>query len=184
MLESCKTCTHYGRDCIPFVMTLPVSDLIAWMRIRKDALRLSNADIAEAANVPKGTVDRIFSSSGPADFRFSTVQPIVRVLAGCTQEELTCSPLADASIAGHVAHLEDTISRLEAENSRQVETIARVRETVSDMKALAQRRMRIISVLAISLAAALLLIIIALVLDRIDPDRGFLWLGRVAEMME
>ena len=184
MLESCKTCAHYGRDCIPFVMSLPVSDLIAWMRIRKDALRLSNADIAEAANVPKGTVDRIFSSSGPADFRFSTVQPIVRVLAGCTQEELTCSPLSDASLAGHVAHLEDTISCLKAENSRQVETISNVRLTLNDMKGLARRRMRIISVLAIGLAAALLLIIIALALDRIDPDRGFLWIGSVAEMME
>lgn len=198
MLESCKTCTHYGRDCILFVMSLPVSDLIAWMRIRKDALRLSNAEIAEASGVPKGTVDRIFASSGPSDLRVTTAQPIVRVLAGCTMDDLTCSPLADASLAGHVAHLEDTISRLEAENKRQSAYIEQMRETarcdierakqeekvsLDYMKALANRRMRIITVLSAVLAVAVLTIFAALVLDWIDPHRGFLWLDHIASLI-
>lgn len=198
MFESCKTCTHYGRDCIPFVVSLSVSDLIMWMRIRKDALRLSNADIAERATVPKGTVDRIFSSSGPADFRLTTVQPIVRVLAGCSADDLTCAPLSDDSLAGHIAHLEDTIARLEAENRRQTEYIEQLRQTARDdierakqeetvsldyMKGLAMRRMRIIYVLCALLAAAVSLICAALFMDWVDPNRGFLWLDRIASLM-
>lgn len=184
MLESCKSCAHAGRDCMPYVVSLSASDLVTWMRIRKESLQLSSADIAEASHIPKGTVDRIFSAR-PSDFRLSTIQPIVRVLAGCDEQELSCdAQRVDESMAAQVRHLEDTVARLEEENLRQQETILRVRETVSDMKDLARRRMRIISVLSISLAAALLLIIIALVLDRIDPDRGFLWLGHVATLID
>lgn len=77
------------------------------------------------------------------------------------------------------AHLSETIERLEAENKRQQETIDRIRVTVSDMKGLARRRMRIISILAISLAAALLVIIAALVVDKLNTDVGFIWIQKL-----
>lgn len=51
--------------------------------------------------------------------------------------------------------------------------------TVSDMNGLARRRMRIISVLAISLAAALLVIIAALVVDKLNTDVGFIWIQKL-----
>lgn len=190
-MEKCKTCTHYGRDCIPFVLSLSGSDLIQWMKVRKDALRLSNQDIADCTDVPKGTVDRIFSSK-VADFRLSTIQPIVRALAGCAQDDLTCAPQSDESLSGQVAHLEDTIQRLEAENKRQTEYIRQLTETarvdierakkeeeesLSYMKSLARRRLITVYVLAILLGAALAVIIAALVIDRIDPRKGFIWLN-------
>ena len=89
MHNDCASCTHPGIDCIPHLMTLSSADLIEWCRFRKDALRLTNGDIAGLFNVPKGTIDRIFSSDG-TDFRFSTIQPIICVLAECKPSEMEC----------------------------------------------------------------------------------------------
>ena len=132
MIEKCRNCTHYGRDCIPFVLSLSGSDLIQWMKVRKDALHMSNAELADSTDVPKGTVDRIFSSRS-ADFRMSTIQPIVRALCGCEPDDLTCDPQkSDAELAGNLDHMEDTVRRLEEENDRQTEYIAQLRETARE----------------------------------------------------
>ena len=181
-MKNCKNCTHAGRDCFPHIASLPSSELIAWCRIRKDALRLSNGDIADRSGVPKGTVDRIFSSD-MADCRLSTILPIICVLSGCQTDELACTHDAqtEMSLKEKNAHLSETVERLEAENKHQQETIDRVRVTVSDMKELARRRMRIISVLAIGLAAALLVIIAALVVDKLNSDVGFIWIQKLFE---
>lgn len=179
-MKNCKNCTHAGRDCFPHIASLPSSDLIAWCKIRKDAMRLSNGEIADRSGVPKGTVDRIFSSS-LSDCRLSTILPIICVLSGCRSDELACThdEQAEMSMAEKNAHLSETNDRLEAENKRQQETIDRIRVTVSDMNGLARRRMRIISVLAISLASALLVIIAALVVDKLNTDVGFIWIQKL-----
>lgn len=182
MLKKCKNCTHPGRDCFPFIASISSHELIAWCKIRKDAMRLSNGEISERSNVPKGTVDRIFSSD-MADCRLSTILPIICVLSGCRIDELACTHdrHAEMSMQEKNAHLSDTIARLEAENKRQQETIDSLRVTVSEMKGMARRRMRIISVLAIGLAATLLLIIAALVVDKLNSDVGFIWIQKLFE---
>lgn len=181
-MKNCKNCTHAGRDCLPYIASLSSNDLIAWCKIRKDAMHLSNSDIADQSGVPKGTVDRIFSSD-MADCRLSTILPIICVLSGCKTDELACTHDAqtEMSMKEKNAHLSETIARLEEENKRQQETIDRIRLTVSDMKELARRRMRIISVLAIGLAAALMVIIAALVIDKMNSDVGFIWIKKKFE---
>jgi hypothetical protein len=179
-MKDCKNCTHAGKDCFPYLATLPPNELIAWCKIRKDALRLSSGEIADRSGVPKGTVDRMFSAD-MSDCRLSTILPILCVLSGCRRDELTCThdTQDEMTMKEKNAHLSDTMARLEAENRNNQETIARIRETVSDMKALARRRMRIISVLAFSLAASLLVIIAALVIDKMNSDVGFIWIHRL-----
>lgn len=179
-MKNCKDCTHAGRDCFPHIASLPSNELIAWCRIRKDSMHLSNNDIADRSGVPKGTVDRIFSSD-LADCRLSTILPIICVLSGCRSDELTCTHdnQTEMSMMEKNAHLSETIERLETENKRQQETIDRLRVTVSDMKGLARSRMRIISILAIGLAAALLVIIAALVVDKLNSDVGFIWIQKL-----
>ena len=179
-MKNCKNCTHAGRDCFPHIAFLPSSELIAWCKIRKDALHLSNGEIADRSGVPKGTVDRIFSSD-LSDCRLSTILPIICVLSGCRSDELDCThdEQTEMSMMEKNAHLSETIERLEAENKRQQETIDRIMVTVSDMKGLARRRMRIISVLAIGLSAALLVIIAALVADKMNANVGFIWIQKL-----
>lgn len=113
MHKDCASCMHPGRDCIPHLMTLSSADLIEWCKCRKDALRLTNGDIASLSNVPKGTIDRIFSSDG-TDFRFSTIQPIICVLAECKQNELQCDQQIDPD-AGLVMENHDLQKDLEHE---------------------------------------------------------------------
>lgn len=93
MQKNCFDCPHPGKDCIPYLMTLPGHDLLAWCKDRKKKLGLSNIDIADRTDVPKGTIDRIFAAD-TMDFRFSTIQPVICVLSGCNPEELDCESAA------------------------------------------------------------------------------------------
>ena len=88
-MKNCLECTHAGRDCIPYLMTLSQADLLAWCKARKDALKVTSDNISQRSNVPKSTVDRILSPKN-TDCRFTTMQPIICTLTGCSTEELDC----------------------------------------------------------------------------------------------
>lgn len=119
MPERCLNCRHSGKDCIPHLMALAATDLIAWCKDRKKQLDLSNADIAERSNVPKGTVDRIFGKEVFTEFRFSTIQPIIRVLTGCKMEDLDCmnQTTPDQALLNTIEKQNDYIKSLEKENA-------------------------------------------------------------------
>lgn len=126
MQKKCLECTHPGKDCIPHLLALHGPDLIAWCKDRKKKLDLSNAELAARSNVPKGTIDRLFSSD-TIDFRFSTIQPVICVLTGCAPADLDCvepqppvvqSPDTELLLQVHdlqkdLTYAEKTISRLE-----------------------------------------------------------------------
>ena len=122
MYSKCLNCQNPGRECLKRLLTMTGDELLIWCKARKKSLGLSNADIASATNVPKGTVDRLLSSSG-SDVRFSTIQPIIRLLSGCTDEEFDCSspsPEADDALTmrahdleGELTHTREIMKRLE-----------------------------------------------------------------------
>lgn len=124
MLEKCKTCTHSGRDCFPYIASMPSHDLIAWCKIRKESMHLSNGEISERSNVPKGTVDRILSASDMSDCRLSTILPIICVLSGCKENELSCEKRDDFvnqellmrahDLSKDLKHANSTLSRAES----------------------------------------------------------------------
>ncbi|MBQ0018277.1 MAG: hypothetical protein KBS63_03565 [Clostridiales bacterium] len=74
----------YG-EVLPQVMTLNPSELISWCKLRKEAMHLSNAMLADITNVPVGTIDRILSGNY-TEFRYSSIQPLLSVLIGYDQE--------------------------------------------------------------------------------------------------
>lgn len=119
-MKNCKECTHPGRDCIPYIMTLSQEDTLAWCQARKKALHLSNDEIAERAKVPKSTVDRVFSPKA-TDCRFSTMQPIVCLLAGCSAEELDCDNAEHSTetLMEQIRAKDEIIRHLEEENHRK-----------------------------------------------------------------
>ena len=155
MFKKCKSCDHAGKDCVPYLVSLSSANLIEWCRERKQFLHISNAQISEGTNVPKGTIDRLFSP-GNTDFRYSTMQPIVFFLAGIKPEELNCEALHEAE-------------------ERNGETVELLKDQVKHEQELAHTRMHIIQILAIALAVSAFVIILALVTDFIDPNLGYLW---------
>ena len=60
-------------------------DLIKWCKERKAALGYTNQKLSEMTGVPAGTIDRVFSGKY-AEFKYSTIQPIVSVLLGYREE--------------------------------------------------------------------------------------------------
>ena len=125
MYSKCLNCQNPGRECLKRLLTMTGDELLIWCKARKKSLGLSNADIAAATNVPKGTVDRLLSSSG-SDVRFSTIQPIIRLLSGCTDAEFDCSPPpeADDALTIHAHDLETEVKHEKDITRRLEESIA------------------------------------------------------------
>ena len=55
MYSKCLNCQNPGRECLKRLLTMTGDELLIWCKARKKSLGLSNADIAAATNVPKGT---------------------------------------------------------------------------------------------------------------------------------
>ena len=82
MYKECIYCPKLGTSCPgPKFFEMTAHDLIAWIKERKAHLKMSNARIAELANMSKGTVDSLLTESR-TDFRYETIRPILKVLVG------------------------------------------------------------------------------------------------------
>lgn len=156
MNAKCDNCNNIGVDCLPHLISLHPEELIEWCIWRKKCLHLSNADIAEKTNVPKGTIDRLFSAKN-TEFRYSTMQPVVLMLLGVDQEATTCG------------------NSIPEENR---ETIEVLKAQVTRERSIAQSRAKLVYILGIMLGIALALIITALVVDILNNDIGFFWVNR------
>ena len=199
-MQKCRDCTHPGRACIPYLMTLSQADTFDWCKIRKESMCLSNEDIADRTGVPKSTIDRIFSPRD-TDSRFSTMQPVICVLSGCTHEELDCNndsrPSSEALLEGLkvkdnlIHHLEEEVARqsslikhLQADAQANIDRAKQEEaESLAYMKKKEKGHVRVIWLLVGALALTLGLIIAALIVDRLNPEVGFFWLDRVASII-
>ena len=157
MHKKCFNCSHPGKDCIPYLMTMPGADLLAWCKGRKDMLRLSNAEIAARSNVPKGTIDRLFSSDN-TDFRFSTIQPIICILTGCKPEDLDCSKVKppvdsspDPALVQRVHDLEHESRDLQKDLQFANKTISNLENSIGSWKQAVYGMMALCGVLVVSL---------------------------------
>lgn len=188
MFENCLYCDHSGKDCVQFVMALQLHDIITWCRERKEKLGITNAKIAELTNIPKGTVDRMFSESEKlTDFRFSTVQPVVMVLAGVADGDISCeSHTIDAETRRKTERLEQDNARLtqhleelKANHRAEMDFLKRQLE---HEQATSESRKKAFYIVAIALGITLSIIIIALIIDKLNPNIGFFWLDKVSTM--
>ena len=198
-MKDCRRCTHPGRDCIPYLMTLSQEDTMAWCAVRKKALHLSNDDIADRSGIPKSTVDRIFSPH-TTDCRFTTMQPIVCVLSGCKAEDLDCDSIENPTeaLVEQVKAKEEIIKHLEEENNRKngvidhlhataKEDIERAKEEESESIAYMKQKekvyVRTIYTLGIVSILTLVVILGALIIDRSNKNMGFFWLDNQPEII-
>lgn len=88
MYDKCIDCDRLGKDCIPNFYTMSVQEIRAWAKKMKEKKGWSNADLAKASGVPKGTIDSSFSRHAGKDVTYSTFAPILCALIGCEGEML------------------------------------------------------------------------------------------------
>lgn len=187
MPDRCHECQHPGKDCIPHLMALAATDLLTWCKERKKQLNLSNAEIAEKSGIPKGTIDRIFGKGVFAEFRFSTIQPVIRVLLRCNAEDFDCMrETSDQQLLNTIDRQKDYIETLEKEKAylkaheerytvEMQETKRENAENLKALKVLCRIRLKIIIALSSVLFFTFAVIIIALLIDKANPDTGFFW---------
>lgn len=177
MYEKCIKCPKVGVSCEgPHFFTMSAEELLEWCKERKKFLKLSNEKLSELtyiqkgnmlSGVPKGTIDRLFSGEH-LDFKYETMRPIIRVLAGGEWVEAPC-PEEPNSFA------DENISRLEEENARLKERLTEEHENMAFFKEQFSFRGKAIVTLTAFLGISVLLIIAALIIDLLSHDLGFFW---------
>lgn len=152
----------------PNFFTASAPEMLEWCKERKARLGLTNAKISYLSGIPKGTVDRLFAGEH-MDVKFETVRPIVKCLVGGEFDVNTC-------IAPDMVQMEHQAEIIE----QQQQTIHRLEEEKVRMMKFFENQLEIKRkynmVLVSALTITLLIIIVALIVDRLNPDRGFFWL--------
>lgn len=197
MFEKCITCDHIsGCPHSPRFYMLSPPEVIDWCRKRKKFLGLSNDDIAEMSGLPHGTVSRLLGGNY-ADYKHTTIQPLLRSLTGDGLGELPC-PTAQPEITELMekysnacariefleTHYQEDMLRIRADDQRQIDhlnaEIADFKEELEfkrqQLRAAHTGRI-IMTVLCILL---LLVIVAALVVDSLNPGIGFFWLDKIS----
>ena len=192
MYKDCLTCPKLGISCDGAnFLAMTAHELLDWCKLRKNRMGLSNADLAEMAGVPVGTLNRLFSSD-MIDCKYETVRPIVKALVG----DWTKSPCPTPGDAKQDEHLIAELERLKAENEsikrhfteaedrhnkimqQHYEDIAKVRENTQNALVLFKSQMRAKNIAIIVLSAVVLLFIFAAlglyVYDKLSPGIGWL----------
>ena len=97
MYEKCIKCEHLGKDCIPNLYVMSITEIRDWARSIKEEKGWSNAHLAELSGVPKGTIDSNFSRHKEkcSDVNYSTFAPVLCALLECEKEEMPCSRFGD-----------------------------------------------------------------------------------------
>lgn len=194
MHNECTTCVNAGRECLPFLLSLSSTELLDWCRERKMQIRMTNSDIAGKSGVPLGTVNRVLASQ-TTDTRVSTILPIILALLDVEQEDVLVCPAHQTTLEGK--ELAEKLQQLEEENDelkQRVQDIRQhghedsvavkqefheridfLREQLHHEQETSESRKKAVITLAICLGLTLLLIIVALIIDRLDPNIGFFW---------
>ena len=191
MYSKCIVCEKLGITCKNLnFLAMSSQDLMEFLKARKKFLGYSNTKLAELSKVPVGTVSRIFSAE-LIDCKFETLRPIIKVLTGYVWEDDNCpSPQSDEVTAQTLADLEIENCKLkaiiESEEQRRLADVEAARAENKKLVELLEKRVdylqgllrynkMITFILGAVLAVAICLIIGALLVDKLNPDLGFLW---------
>lgn len=186
MYNECITCPKLGQMCDgPNFLNMSAAELSEWCKERKKHLGLSNQRIAEIANMSKGTVDGLLANAHN-DFRYETIRPVLKALIGGEWGGHPCDAIAEGERAemlnkiqqyeAEIKWREERFQRLSKENARLADDL---KSTQTFLRGEIKRKNKTIAVLGMVAGVALAVIIAALVIDRINSDIGFFWLGQI-----
>lgn len=177
--EKCLNCERLGTscNCMSFVK-MSSRELIEWCKAKKSLLKMTNDTLAHLSGVPVGTINRIFAGKGNG-YYYETLQPIIKALIAGNWSADNCANIQD--MGELTEHARETIARLEAERDflkHETESIRnQAQKEIALLLPLLKFRKHAIIVLSVLLCIALTAIIGALIIDRINPNKGFFWLS-------
>ena len=158
--EKCLTCPSImGKTCAgPNFMTATTKEVIEWVLAFQKLNGITNAQIATASGVPKGTVDGLKNRT---DVRHDTLYPIIKAvieLAGGVWGGESCPVAVSVS-----SEQRQEILRLTEENLRLTDELKNAKETnersVNDVKG---RTKAIYALFAMCAGLVLLLLLLCL----------------------
>ena len=89
--NTCLDCIHIGKKCDgPNFLAMSTERWSEWVRLRKEYLGWTNAQVAERAEVSKVSVDRIMSGN-IKDIRTTTMQSVTKALVNGTWGKYPCA---------------------------------------------------------------------------------------------
>ena len=167
-LDRCQNCNRLSKGCLAYLMTLPSEVLLEWCRKKKKEIKMSNQTLATLTEIPKGTIDRLFSGEY-IDFRHSIILRVVCALAGCSPQDIICIQTFEKSesvevLKQEIERKENTIIELVHEQNKMLDNLQKLREDaeaeIKYLEADHKRKNRIIAILAVLLAIAIGFIIL------------------------
>lgn len=199
----CIDCVHIGRTCDgPNFLAMTTERWCEWCHLRKEFLGWTNARVAEEANVSDISVARIMSGN-VNDLRVTTMRDVTKALVNGSWGQYPCS-MASGEIVDNPALVEQCHqlqTALDAEKEAHKNDMSALRDydekrldyLKDQMRAkdklleerfnLIKQRDRVVLTLSILLGVSVLVIIAALVIDRLNPNIGFFWLDRLMAIM-
>ena len=189
--EKCLTCKQLGAACDgPNLLLLDTLELGEWCNeLRKKRPGATFDKTAVETKVSKTAVYN-FLTGAHADCRLETARPVARWLIGGDAEGNPCGSVTNSEKAayeekirqleGEIRWRDDKITHLTATNASMqtliTNTNARTTQDKDFLRSELKRKNKTIAILGSCLGVALLVIIGALIIDRINPEVGFFWL--------
>lgn len=200
--NKCVSCGHIGEKCVgPNFLTMTIERICEWCRLRKEYLhtldsRWTNAYVAEKAGISKNTVDR-FLGGTLVDIKVSSLSYIIQVLLNGAGGQLPCTAgepevvyVDNPALIDECKRQQEALSVSEANRHKQTdflmdqlaikdEQLASKDVQLAEYAGFTKRKNRLLTLVMLLGILGWAIIITALILDRIDPTRGFFWLDTI-----
>lgn len=188
--EKCLDCPELGKTCDgPNFLAMETAELGEWCKTKLSQRQGITYDrVAAETGVSKSSIHG-FLNGTHTDYRLDTIRPILKLIVGGNWDNNPCGSLNNSEKANY----EETIRQLEREIEHRDQTIAHYEKDMEELKVMSRnansrhshsqdflrgqirKKDRVIYILAIALGLVLLLAIVQLVVDKIDPTKGFIW---------
>ncbi len=123
----CIDCIYIGKDCDgPNFLAMSIERWCEWCRFRKDYIRLTNAEIAERAELSEATVKKIIAGN-TSGLLVDTMQRVTRVLVNGTWGQYPCAMAAQGdpeelqAAAEECERLKNDIATVRADEQRKID---------------------------------------------------------------
>ena len=193
--EKCLTCKQLGNECDgPNFLAMDTIELGQWCDEKRKTIPGMTYDRTAAETGISKTAIYNFLKGVHPDCRIETIRPIVKLLTGGKWDDNPCGNVTNSEKAAYESRIKELEKLLDYEVRRRDDKIQHLQKTNASMEMLVantntrytndkdflrgelKRKNKTIAILGTFLGVCLLVIIGALVIDRINPEIGFFWL--------
>lgn len=185
--DACINCAFIGKKCDgPNFLSMNTEQWCEWARRRKTFLGWSNAKVVELSGISKNTVERIMAGT-ITGLHVDTMRDITKILVNGTWGQYPCAMASDDGVAAElenmrlkeqISFLRDQIDFREKQMLNKDTLLDERLDFIHEKDKAIRRSQKAVTTLCALLGLCLLSIIVALVIDKLNPDIGFFWLNK------